>query len=186
MKNALSLIFFISICCSLFCVKALSAEENCHPSEIYLVRHAEKMHISGEPDPNLTKRGQQRANSLAIKLKSIELDSIYASQFKRTQQTVQPTATSQSLKLEIRDAKASVALAKELLGRCQQNLLVAGHSNTIPVLLKALGLEFKVTIDGKSLRFQPEIYLDEKDDYGTLFKVTFAVDGKPALQLSVF
>ncbi len=162
------------------------ADDACYPDAVYLVRHAEKMLTPGERDPVLTKQGQKRAQSLARILKNIKLDSIYSSQFKRTQQTVEPTASSQSLNIEIRNATATNELAEEVLDSCGERILISGHSNTIPALMNALGLKFEAKIQGKTLRYEPVIYLNEKHDYGTLFKVTFKSNGDRVLDLSVF
>jgi len=63
---------------------------------IYLVRHAEKqttgngsMMIS---DPDLTEDGRLRAKALADTLAGKKITAVYATQYKRTQQTAEPTA----------------------------------------------------------------------------------------------
>jgi phosphohistidine phosphatase SixA len=164
----------------------LKAQQLCYPNAVFLVRHAEKMLTPGDRDPELTEQGHKRAQSLAKLLKDIKLNTIYSSQFKRTQQTVAAIAKAQSLKVEIRNAKEILALSEDVLDGCDENILISGHSNTVPALLKALGLEFRVSIQGKQLRFEPDIYLNDKDDYGTLFKVTFKQDGTRVLELAVF
>jgi len=162
------------------------AELQCYPSVVYLVRHAEKMLTPGEQDPELTLEGHKRAESLASLLKDVKLNTIYSSQFKRTQQTVQPSAKSHSLEVEIRDARSIDTLSEDVLDACNESILIAGHSNTVPLLLKALGLEITVNVQGKKMRFEPVIYLNDKKDYGTLFKVTFKQNGSRVLDLTVF
>ncbi len=170
---------------ALFAAQA-SLEQQCYPEAVYLVRHAEKQQISGERDPELTAQGKVRATSLSKIMRLVDLDKIFSSQFKRTQQTVAPTAKQKSLNIQIRDARASKELAKEILENCNKTVLVSGHSNTVPELLKQLGIIFKVEVQGQSLRYEPVIYLNDKEDYGTLFRVNFSHDGEVELNLSVF
>ena len=186
MKNLSKLKFLLIFPLLLGAIAEVQAEQQCYPNAVYLVRHAEKVLTPGKKNPELTKQGHKRAHSLATLLKDVKLNTIYSSQFKRTQQTVQPTAKSQSLSLEIRDARSVKTLTEDVLDACDENILISGHSNTVPALLKALGLEITGSIQGKKLRFEPVIYLNEKQDYGTLFKVTFKEDGTRALDLSVF
>lgn len=58
---------------------------------LILVRHAEKVK-DGSNDPILTPEGKVRANELMYILKHVELSAIYSTPYKRTQQTVLPTA----------------------------------------------------------------------------------------------
>ncbi len=169
----------------LFCSFPLFAE-GCLPDAIFLVRHAEKQKISGERDPDLSKKGVERAKSLAQVLKDTTVNKVFASQYKRTQQTVEPVAKIKKIEVIVRDAKAVKELSDEILSSCNQTILVAGHSNTIPQLLKSLGLKFEVTVAGKNLRFEPVIYLNDKDDYGSLFKITFSENNTRKLELSAF
>ena len=48
---------------------------------VYLIRHAEKAVSEDKPkDPPLTKCGEQRAASLAVFLRDVELDAIYSTE----------------------------------------------------------------------------------------------------------
>src|SRR4030095_14351548 len=60
---------------------------------VILVRHAEKNIEPNNPNPNLSPAGEARAQELVRILGSSGITAIYASQFVRTQQTVQPLAT---------------------------------------------------------------------------------------------
>ena len=71
----------------LLCV--LLASSAAAQSTIFLVRHAEKK--TGD-DPDLTKAGHARAESLAKMLKDADITAIYTSEVKRTQQTAAPLA----------------------------------------------------------------------------------------------
>ena len=57
---------------------------------IILIRHAEKNIEPTNPDPDLSPFGQARAQELARMFADAGVKAIYATQYKRTQQTVKP------------------------------------------------------------------------------------------------
>jgi broad specificity phosphatase PhoE len=125
---------------------------------IVVVRHAEKASTGGK-DPELSVAGQERAEALARILKDSQITAVFVTEFKRTQQTAAPTAKAARLSptaLPANDVPALVAKLRALNG----NALVVGHGNTIPDLMKALGITTPVTI--------PE------DDYTEIFLVSLS------------
>ena len=132
-------------------------------STIFVVRHAEKAE-SGGNDPDLSEAGRARAESLAKMLKNANITAIYATEFKRTQQTATPAAKALGLALTIVPAKDTVTLSAKLRD-LHGNALVVGHGDTIPDLIKALGVETPVNI--------------AETDYDNLFVVV--IDEKPSL-----
>jgi 2,3-bisphosphoglycerate-dependent phosphoglycerate mutase len=101
---------------------------------IILVRHAEK--IKDQQDPNLTKEGKLRAEKLKDILSTISLNSIYSSDYNRTQQTAKPTSNTQRVEITSYDPRALNEFGNMLLQKkAGENILVVGHSNTTPVLL---------------------------------------------------
>ena len=113
-------------------------------STIFVVRHAEKAQGAGD-DPDLSEAGRARAESLATLLKDAAISAIYSSEVKRTQQTASPLAKALQLEPTIIPAKDRPALIAKLLG-ASGNVLVVGHSNTIPEIIKALGVTDPVAI----------------------------------------
>ena len=99
---------------------------------LYLVRHAEKV-ADGTSDPALTTEGLARAEWLAGYFEDKEIQAILSTDYKRTQQTAAPTAAGFGLEVESYDPRDLNALA-ERLKTMQGPVLVAGHSNTTPVL----------------------------------------------------
>jgi phosphohistidine phosphatase SixA len=126
---------------------------------VFLVRHAEKSDDPGtKDDPNLSAAGQERAKALAKVLQHAEIAAIYVSDRKRTQQTAQPLA--EMLKTTpVILSQADTNLLPAKLKTATGNVLIVGHSNTVPQLLEALGVP-KVTIDD--------------NDYDNLFVVLLA------------
>jgi phosphohistidine phosphatase SixA len=109
------------------------------PLTVFVVRHAEKA-ATPVDDPRLSDAGSLRAQSLALALKDTGVTAIYASEAARTQLTVKPLAD--RLKLEINrqfPAAKQRELAQAILKRQDRVVLVAGHSNTVPELIQALG-----------------------------------------------
>lgn len=124
---------------------------------VFLVRHAERadtasgaappMAAPGAPaaDPDLSEAGRARAASLAVALKDANITAIYATEFKRTQQTAAPIAQALGLSVIVVPASSVEALV-EKLNALPGNALVVGHSNTVPQVVKALGVKTAVQI----------------------------------------
>ncbi len=112
---------------------------------IYLTRHAEK-EKSGGKDPLLSSQGKARAEALAELLNEVPLQHIYTTKYQRTQHTAAPTATSKTLEVEVSSLPPKLLAAKLIKLHQEQKVLVVGHSNTVPEIIKALGVEGKIAI----------------------------------------
>jgi phosphohistidine phosphatase SixA len=139
------------------------------PSLVILVRHAEK---APEPagDPPLSVGGAERAKALLEALGNSQPSSIIVSPTKRTAETAAPLAakfgiTPQVVPLTGGGPAHVAAVADAVRGR-QGVVVVVGHSNTIPAIVKALG--------GPAL---PDLC---DASYATMFVLQPAKDGKPA------
>jgi broad specificity phosphatase PhoE len=122
---------------------------------VFIVRHAEKASTGGK-DPDLSVEGQKRADALANILKDSQITSVFVTEFKRTQETAAPTARAAHVNPTVIPANDMASLVQKLRA-LKGNALVVGHGNTIPDLLKAIGVASPVTI--------PE------DDYTEVFAV---------------
>jgi len=122
---------------------------------IFIVRHAEKA-STGDKDPDLSPEGQKRANALADILKDSYITSVFVTEFKRTQETGTPAARGAHLTPTVVPANEIGALLNKLRA-LNGNALVVGHGNTIPDLLKALGIATPISI--------------HDDDYSEIFVV---------------
>lgn len=140
---------------------------------IVVVRHAEKS--TDDPrDPSLTAAGQQRALALSSVLRDAGVTAIYSTQYKRNRQTADPFAQQSGISITERPITAANAatyaqdLAREILTRnAGQSVLVVGHSNTVPDIVKALS--------GTSV---PPI---TDPEYDHIFIVTITGSGPPRL-----
>jgi broad specificity phosphatase PhoE len=112
---------------------------------VIVVRHAERADggtppMGGTADPPLSAVGKARADKLAAMLSSSGVTAIYATEFARTQQTAAPVAAALKLTTTIRSSSDTAALVDELRTKHAHDIvLVVGHSNTVPAIIKALG-----------------------------------------------
>ena len=120
-------------------------------SAVFLVRHAERADNApgASPtmgaDPDLSAAGRARAESLATLLKDAKITAIFATEFKRTQQTAAPLAQALGLTVKVIPSKSTADLVKQVEAT-RGNVLVVGHSNSVPDVVKALGISTPVTI----------------------------------------
>ena len=132
---------------------------------VILVRHAEKNIEPNNQDPDLSPAGYERAAEIARMFGESGVTAIYATQYKRTQQTVQPLADRTHAPVSLLDSKAT----DELVRRIQtdhrgQTIFVAGHNTSVPAIASALS--------GESFPPIPE------SEYDNLFIVTVYRFGK--------
>ncbi|MCC2955195.1 histidine phosphatase family protein [Massilia sp. IC2-477] len=106
------------------------------PSAIYLVRHGEKAAVG--QDPELTPQGQARAQAIATILARTGITSIHSTPTQRTRQTAQPLAQRLGLDVQLYDPRAPKALVEKVKG-LSGPVLVVGHSNTLPELVRLFG-----------------------------------------------
>jgi broad specificity phosphatase PhoE len=111
---------------------------------IVVVRHAEKS--TDDPrDPSLTAAGEERARALSSVLAGAAVSEIYTTQYKRNRQTAAPLAQTLGISITVRpvndsnSATYATDLAREILTRnAGKAVLIVGHSNTVPDIVRAL------------------------------------------------
>jgi phosphohistidine phosphatase SixA len=121
---------------------------------VYLVRHAEKAAVPGA-DPPLSEAGTKRSEALAHKLSQASIKTILTSQYQRTKLTAEPLAkqlgiTAAVIPVKMAGRELSPDYLKEVAERATSsggNVLIVGHSNTVPELIKALGGDVTPAID---------------------------------------
>jgi len=107
-----------------------------------LVRHAEKG--ADDPaspgDPGLSEAGAARAAALARTLAAAGVTHLYASPYRRTQDTLAPLAAATGADVVVYDPRELGQLAQDLRALPAGSVaVVAGHSNTTPALAGLLG-----------------------------------------------
>lgn len=111
---------------------------------VVIVRHGEKA-ANGGSDPDLSSAGRARADALSRILKDSGITAIFTTEFKRTQETAVPTATSTHVAPTVVPAKDTAALVAKL-HQLSGNALVVGHGDTIPNIITALGIDVPINI----------------------------------------
>ena len=108
---------------------------------VIFLRHAEALpRTRANQNPVLAKTGQARAALEARTLRAAGVTRIFATELKRTQQTAAPLAKLLELDVEQYAAgrsKEFAATLKEL--KNGEVVVVVGHSNTVPQMVKELG-----------------------------------------------
>jgi phosphohistidine phosphatase SixA len=117
---------------------------------VILVRHAELQGAAMAPakELQLSEAGEARANQLSSILKDASIGAIYVTDFVRTSKTAE--ALSRELNREL--TVVPKGDAKELVERLHKNhrgqtVLIVGHTDTLPGLLKALGHPADIKIE---------------------------------------
>ena len=121
-----------------------------------------------EDDPELAEEGRERSEALSEVLKDVR-GVIYSSQYRRTLQTVAPLEKVWAVEAKIVRAQNPEEQIEVLFEEhCDENVLISGHSNTLPNLISLLGITEEIII--------------EDDQYGDLFIVRWK-DGRPELSV---
>jgi len=115
---------------------------------IIFVRHADKAATPAD-DPGLSDAGRRRAAELTRQLVDADVvagvDAIYATPFRRAQETARPLADALDLPINTYDSNDTEAILETILKRHKGKIiLVVAHSNTLPVLIANLGASKKV------------------------------------------
>ncbi len=122
-----------------------AAADKSQAAIVYLVRHAEKAD-DGTEDPPLTLAGQIRVQTLRALMADAGLTDVYTTDWKRTQQTARPIAEDAGLVPRVYEPDDLEDLAATI-GARPGRYFVAGHSNTTPQLVGALGGDPQGSID---------------------------------------
>ncbi|HYC98830.1 histidine phosphatase family protein [Brevundimonas sp.] len=110
---------------------------------VIIVRHGEKVDASA--DPALSEAGQARARALAAELTEAHPSVILTSPLQRTRLTAAPTAdyhsvTSEAVPLDGGAGAHVAAIAARVRALPEDaTVLIVGHSNTVPLIARALG-----------------------------------------------
>lgn len=136
-----------------------------------VVRHAEKATDDPE-DPRLSAAGLQRAQRLARLLADAPVVAVYATEFRRTRETGQPTANAHQLPVAAYFSRgpASESAARWRRDHDRGTVLIVGHSNTVPDLVTALS--------GQAATPMPET------EYDRVTRIRFDAAGRAHVEIS--
>ncbi len=132
---------------------------------VIIVRHAEKIIDPNNNDVDLSPAGQARAQEIVRLFSDTGINAIFATQYKRTQQTVKPLADKLGLQPVIVNSKSTPDLLAQIRAQHSgQTIFIAGHNNTVPEIVAALG--------------GPQYPTIPETEYDNLFVVTIYRTGK--------
>jgi len=128
----------------------------------YLIRHAEKVDSDGL-DPDLSKAGKERVVRYIDYFKTIKLDSVYTTNFKRTFQTANPIALTKGVEPIIYNPN-KIDFTNFIKKHKGQTVLIVGHSNTTPKFVNKLigSMKYSQILEG---------------NYENIYKVTITKEG---------
>lgn len=132
---------------------------------VYIVRHAEKASDT-ERDPVLSEAGIGRAGALAALFSEGTPDLIVVSPFQRTQLTAAQALEASGAFMVVSPLEDGVEVHVETIRQGVRALpedtvvLIVGHSNTVPVIARALGYE---TPDMPECEYDRLIRLERRD-----------------------
>jgi broad specificity phosphatase PhoE len=132
---------------------------------VIIVRHAEKIIDPNNNDVDLNEAGQARAQEIARVFGDAGINAIYATQYKRTQETVKPLADKIGISITIVNSKKTNDLVAQIRAQHSgQTIFIAGHNNSVPEIITALG--------------GPQYPTIPESEYDNLFVVTVYRTGK--------
>jgi broad specificity phosphatase PhoE len=121
-----------------------SAQPDAPATVVLLVRHAERAAQPAD-DPPLTEVGRHRAEALAGIVKDARPAAIITTQLRRTVETAQPSAAATGVTPEVVPVSSAarqqnaVDVAAAVRRHPGKTVLVVGHSNTVSLIISALG-----------------------------------------------
>jgi broad specificity phosphatase PhoE len=112
---------------------------------VYVVRHAERADSSA--DSELSPDGIKRSVALSRLLAGAGVTRIFATERKRTVQTAEPLASALRVTPTIVLAADEALLVENVRDSARTDrVLIVGHSNTVPSILRRLGVTETITI----------------------------------------
>jgi broad specificity phosphatase PhoE len=147
--------------CLLFAASLALARPAAAQEAIYVVRHAERADQSN--DSALSTEGVGRSYKLRDMLRDAGITRIFTSPLRRTIDTAAPLAGA----VHVTPQPIAAAAALVAASGPRDRVLVVGHSNTVPALLRALHVDAEITLT--------------EDDYDNLFIVIPQKEGRPVL-----
>ena len=147
-RRAATGVSFASILAVAACAAAGASESPVIPdgkseTTVYVIRHAEKASET-DTDPNLSARGSERADSLAVQLRDSGVNMIITSHLRRTQQTAEPLARARHIRPTIIPIEPSIdAHINRIVEAVKRHegatILIVGHNNTVGKIVEKLG-----------------------------------------------
>ena len=145
---------------------AAQSAADLQPITIIALRHGEKG--DDDPrDPGLAEAGTARAKQLKKMLAHAGVTHVFATNYRRTQETIAPLAAEAGLEVVTYDPKDIPTFAAKMLRLDPGSVaVIVGHSNTTPDLVKALGGTASDLTEMRGMQLIPE------EDYNRMYVLT--------------
>ncbi len=137
MKKLLLFVLTLSFTVPIFS-QDIEIETETETTTYYFIRHAEKDRTDKtNRDPHLTEVGKTRAKKWSSVFGQIKFDAVYSTNYNRTKETAQPTATKNEVEITFYDSRNmdSKTFMNDTKGK---TVLIVGHSNTTPMFANAV------------------------------------------------
>lgn len=128
---------------SLITLFLLSSQACWAQQTVFLIRHAEKV-ITTDKDPVLSEIGMTRAHALIELFNNAKPNSIFTTQYQRTQLTAKPLSEAIAVPITVLEINAentaqypSLLMNQICILPKGSNVLVVGHSNSLPAIVEA-------------------------------------------------
>jgi broad specificity phosphatase PhoE len=133
MKRSIILVLSVVL---LFCATAAAQGKK----TIILIRHAEREtgSMADQTDPPLSSAGRDRAERRVQRVGKFRPGAFYATDFRRTRETVERLAKKRNKTVQIYDPSKPQDLINAMNSSRTKRFVVVGHSNTIPGLANLL------------------------------------------------
>jgi hypothetical protein len=118
---------------------------------VLIVRHADIEIPPTTNDPSISPRGKVRAGQL-VRIAAVfassgtSMRALYATEAKRTQETLEPLSLATGVPITVIESSNAGTLEREILKQHIGLTVIAGHSNTVPSTIEALGGPRGITI----------------------------------------
>ncbi len=145
---------------------ATESEADLRPITVIALRHAEKG--KDDPrDPGLAEAGTARAQELRAMLAHAGVTHIFATNYRRTQDTIAPLVAATGVEVVAYNPQDITGFAASMARLAPGSVaVVAGHSNTTPDLVKALGGQAGDLTSMRGMQVIPE------EEYNRLYVLT--------------
>ena len=145
---------------------ATDSEADLQPITVIALRHAEKG--KDDPrDPGLAEAGTARAQQLEAMLAHAGVTHLFATNYRRTQDTIAPLAAATGIEVVTYNPQDIPGFAAKIARLAPGSVaVIAGHSNTTPDLVKALGGKAKDLTEMRGMQLIPE------EEYNRLYVLT--------------
>ena len=138
---------------------------------VFVVRHAEKMQGRGLEDVDLSPRGVARARALVLDSGVAQVSAVFVTPYLRAHRTAAPMLEAIGGTAEEYAANDARGVAARALKRRPESSLIVGHCDTVPMIVRELGVTdadvgfvtrygdlFEVTVDGTRARMTRRMF----------------------------